>query len=263
MNIVLVHGILGSTAKLGIPYFKGVADHFKAKGLRVLTPQLDPTRGVQVRGNQLRDQIRAAYNNGTLDANAKTHVIAHSLGGLDSRYMLSPVNPDGLTNQIRSLTTISTPHRGAPVADLLDSPASLFSNPLLRTMSDRIKAAFDAVDISFDALGDLTTASCKTFEKYVNNPNVAYFSVAGGGRDRIPDTSGFFVLSHAYVLSTTGEANDGMVPISSARWGTFDSDIWPADHADEIGHNLDPPFGDSPFPYLSKYDVILSRIANL
>jgi triacylglycerol lipase len=263
MNIVLVHGILGSTARLGVPYFRGVAEHFRAKGCRVIAPQLDATRGVQFRGNQLRDQILAAYKSGDLDASAKTHLIAHSLGGLDSRFMLSPVNPDGLKNQIRSLTTISTPHAGAPIADLLQSPASLFTNPLLNTLSDRVKAAFNTIDISFDALRDLTTDSCKGFEKYINNPNVAYFSVAGRGRDTIPDTSAFFVVSHLYVLTKTGEANDGMVPVSSARWGSFDTDTWPGDHADEIGHNLDLPLGDPPFDYLSKYDRILSRVANL
>jgi triacylglycerol lipase len=263
MNIVLVHGILGSTAKFGIQYFQGVADHFRAKGLRILTPQLDPTRGVEYRGNQLRDQILAAYQNGTLEANAKTHVIAHSLGGLDSRYLLSPQNPDSAKVQVRSLTTISTPHRGAPIADLLESASSLVTNPLVKTISNRIKAAFEAIDISFDSLHDLTTASCRAFEKYIDNPSVAYFSVAGRGRDGIPDTSAFFVLSHAYILSMTGEANDGMVPISSARWGSFDSDTWHADQADEIGHNLDVPLIPPPFPYLAKYELILSKLASL
>jgi triacylglycerol lipase len=264
MNIILVHGILGSTAKFGIQYFQGVADHFRAKGLRVFVPQLDPTRGVAYRGNQLMDQITAACRNGTLDVNATMHIIAHSLGGLDSRYILSPQNANGLKVPIRSLITISTPHRGAPIADLLESPAPIVAaDPLLSTIRDRIKAALNEINISLDALHDLTWEACGNFEKYVNNPNVNYFSVAGSGRQSIPDTSAFFVLSHAYVLSKTGEANDGMVPISSARWGSFDPNTWPADHADEIGHNLDAPFSLPPFSYLARYDLILSKLAGL
>lgn len=263
MNIVLVHGILGSTAKFGIQYFQGVADHFREKGLRVLVPQLDPTAGIEVRGNQLRDQIGGGFSDGSLDPNQKTHVLAHSLGGLDSRYILSPQNPNGLKVPVRSLTTISTPHRGAPIADLLENPPGLTPIPLFSAISGRIEAALDSIGISVDALRDLTSDSCRKFERYVDNPNVAYFSVAGRGRDTVPDTSAFFVLSHAYILTKTGEANDGMVPISSARWGSFDAQTWPADHADEIGHNLDAPLTSPPFPYLAKYDLILSRIVGL
>lgn len=263
MNIVLVHGILGSTAKFGIDYFQGVAEHFREKGLRVLVPQLDPTRGVEFRGNQLRDQIAAAFSNGSVDPNEKTHIIAHSLGGLDSRYILSPNNPNGLKMPIRSLTTISTPHRGAPIADLLEMPTALSALPLFNTIADRIKSAFSVIGISFDALHDLSSGSCRQFEKYVDNPNVAYFSVAGRGRDTAPDTSAFFLLSHAYILTKTGEPNDGMVPVSSARWGSFEDEPWPADHADEIGHNLDAPLSAPRFPYLAKYDLILNKIAGL
>ncbi len=263
MNIVLVHGILGSTAKFGIDYFQGVAEHFREKGLRVLVPQLDPTGGVELRGNQLRDRIAGAYGDGALDQKEKTHIIAHSLGGLDSRYILSPNNPNGLKAPIRSLTTISTPHQGAPIADLLDSPAALSALPLVGAIGDRIKSAFNSIGISLGALSDLTSDSCRKFEKYVNNPNVAYFSVAGSGRSNVPETSAFFVLSHLYIVTKTGEANDGMVPVSSARWGSFDPQTWPADHADEIGHNLDAPLSPPPFPYLAKYDLILNKLASL
>ena len=41
MNIVLVHGFLGFREKYGIEYFRGVAEHFRAKSLKVLVPELD------------------------------------------------------------------------------------------------------------------------------------------------------------------------------------------------------------------------------
>src|SRR5438874_4285553 len=116
MNIVLVHGILGFRTKFGIEYFRGVAEHLTEKGHRVLVPILDPTRGIEFRGGQLRDQIDAALANGSIDPGQKTHIIAHSMGGLDSRWMLSPVNPKHIQTPIRSLTTISTPHLGSPIA---------------------------------------------------------------------------------------------------------------------------------------------------
>jgi triacylglycerol lipase len=77
----------------------------------MIAPVLDPTQGVDYRGGQLRDHINAAIANGSIDPLQKTHIIAHSMGGLDSRWMLSPVNPNRIKAPIRSLTTISTPHQ--------------------------------------------------------------------------------------------------------------------------------------------------------
>jgi len=67
MNIVLVHGILGFREKFGIEYFRGVAEHFQEKGLKVLVPVLDPTRGIEIRGGQLRDQINSAFASGIIN----------------------------------------------------------------------------------------------------------------------------------------------------------------------------------------------------
>src|SRR5579864_8546979 len=113
MSVVLVHGILGFSHEAGIDYFRGVAEHFREKGHRVVAPTLDPTQGIAFRGTQLRDQILAAFNAGSLDHAQPTHVIAHSMGGLDTRFMLSPTNPDRINVPVRSLTTISTPHQGS------------------------------------------------------------------------------------------------------------------------------------------------------
>jgi triacylglycerol lipase len=131
MNIILVHGILGFAKRFGMDYFRGLPGHFREQGLRVFVPELDPTEGVEFRGAQLREQIQAAVAAGTIDSRLKTHIIAHSLGGLDSRYVLSPANPNQLQVPIHSLTMISTPHRGSPVADVVDNPMALLPFPHL------------------------------------------------------------------------------------------------------------------------------------
>jgi hypothetical protein len=46
MNIILVHGILGFRSKFGLEYFRGVAQHLREKGFRVLAPTLDLTQGI-------------------------------------------------------------------------------------------------------------------------------------------------------------------------------------------------------------------------
>ena len=267
MNIVLVHGILGFREKFGIEYFREVAEHLTAKGHKVIAPILDPTRGIEYRGGQLRDQINAALANGRLDAAQKTHIFAHSMGGLDSRWMLSSANPSRIQqSSIHSLTTISTPHLGSPIADLVDAPEKLapFGHLPFGPDPDLLQPALAALGISLDGLRNLTTAYCKQFSAtYTNNPAVAYFSVAGIGRPGFLPTCALLLLFHRYISALTGEANDGLVTLSSAQWGQFDRNTWPADHADEVGTNLDT-LGPTPFiPWLAKYDLMVSAVEAL
>jgi triacylglycerol lipase len=149
MNIVLAHGILGFKKLLGIDYFNGInkrlKDKFKAN---VLVTEVDPTKSVEYRGKQLRNQIldalRITESNLTLNANQKVHIIAHSMGGLDSRFILSPQNPDHIAEQVTSLTTIGTPHQGSPVADLcyalLDGKAPL---PTMGALEHQVKETLE------------------------------------------------------------------------------------------------------------------------
>ena len=266
MNIILVHGILGFSRTFGIDYFRGLPQHFREKGLTVFVPQLDPTQGVAFRGGQLRDQISAAFNTGNLDPNQKTHIIAHSLGGLDSRYILSPANPSPIQDQIQSLTTISTPHRGTPVADAVNDPAALLPFPHLPFPSplNLLEPALNAVGISLNAMRDLTASACRLFsEKCLDNPKVAYFSCTGSGRPAFPQTCAAFLLFHQYISAATGDANDGMVPVESAQYGNFDSATWPGDHGEMIGYNLDNLIALPGFDYVAKYDAIVARAAAL
>jgi triacylglycerol lipase len=265
MNIVLVHGILGFREKFGIEYFRGVAERFTCQGHKVLVPVLDPTRGIDYRGGQLRDQINAAFAGGVIDPALKTHIVAHSMGGLDSRWMLSPVNPDRIQKPVRSLTTIATPHQGSPIADLIDAPEQFapFGHLPFGSHPNLLQSALGELGISLDGLRNLTTAYCRKFSAaYTDNPAVAYFSVAGSGRAGLFKTSRLLFWFHTYIASLTGEANDGLVTVSSARWGQFDPNTWPADHADEVGTNLDT-IGPSSFPWLAKYDQIVANVAGL
>jgi triacylglycerol lipase len=266
MNIILVHGILGFRRKFGIDYFRGIAQRFRENQLKVFVPELDPTHGIEFRGTQLQDQVQTAFSAGDLDPNLKTHIVAHSLGGLDSRYILSSANPRPLQFQIRSLTTIATPHRGAPIADVMDNPAELLPFPHLPFPSapNLIEPALNALGISLNGMRDLTTRACTTFtEKFPNNPSVAYFSSAGSGRHGFPQTAAAFLLFHQYISAATGQANDGMIPVTSAQWGTFDEATWPGDHGELIGYNLDNLFSPPSFDYLAKYDQIVARAAAL
>jgi len=114
--------------------------------------------------------------------------------------------------------------------------------------------------VSLKGLEDLTTGAAKDFNaKFPDNRDVKYLSYAGTGRGGLLSTSGFFAPYHAFILLCNGEASDGVVGVSSAKWQGFDPDLWPADHADEIGHDLDRPLEPLDPAIRDRYDAIVAR----
>jgi hypothetical protein len=74
-------------------------------------------------------------------------------------------------------------------------------------------------------------------------------------------TSFPLALTHHYVHSVTGQANDGVVALDSARYGEFQEPFWQCDHADMIGHNLDTDdVGESRFDHLAAIDAIINQL---
>ncbi len=111
--IVMVHGLLGfDRMAMGTwvltDYFRGIPDLLRAAGNRVLLARLSPTGGIADRAAQLKEQIDKEYSH------EPVHLLSHSMGGLDSRHMITHL---GMANRVLSLTTLGTPHRGTAFAD--------------------------------------------------------------------------------------------------------------------------------------------------
>jgi triacylglycerol lipase len=258
MNIILCHGFLGFSKIGPVEYFRGVVKHFKDDlKHNVITPKVDPTQSIAVRGSQLRQQIEQAFDHGTLVARHPTHIIAHSMGGLDSRFILSPANEEHIQLAIRSLTTISTPHRGSLIADYLDRPEHTKAGASIKAFETALKVA----GISLDGLRNLTTDRCLEFDsKFTDHEGVAYFYVAGTGADHV---SALLRPLRELIHSVTGEVNDGLVAVSSARRGGLDFTSWPVDHTGEVGYDVSNLLAPAPDGHLERYDRIVERVAGL
>jgi len=279
MNIVLAHGILGFDKIGSVAYFNGIEKHLKEKyQANVLVTLVSATGGFVERGEKLKTQILDSLGkNGqqpVLNLDEETHIIAHSMGGLDSRYILSPKNEHNIADLITSLTTVGTPHRGSPIADLfypLLDGASRFNITAL--LENQVRESLEFLGISADGLRDLTTAVMTAFDNdYIDSDEVHYFWTAGIGRpDILFKLKASAVLWPTYeFIKLTGKTeddrnNDGAVPLSSARHGEAIGDPWHADHLDEVGHDLDYLPNGTPqnFAYLKKYDEIMDRVASL
>jgi triacylglycerol lipase len=252
MNIVLAHGILGfnKIPVLGVEYFNGVKAHLEeAFRAKVLVTKVSPIGSIAERAAQLQAQIDAALGGvDGLNPAEKVNIIAHSMGGLDARQMLSD-NLGGIADSVATLTTVGTPHLGSPVADLVYSPLDgQVGIPVIGhvfdTLEKKAEQALSDLDIT-NGLRDLTTDSMKAFNQaYPDNSKVKYFCVAGKGRGNpLAETCLLLLPAHAYMRLKTepGEPNDGVVALSSAYrdgWEVI-GEPWPFDHFEEVGHNLD------------------------
>ena len=210
--IVLVPGMGGVipfAPKPRVPreYFPGVKDALEAVGNRVLVAHMSATAGVATRAAELKAFIQTHANN------EPVHLIGHSLGGLDARYMISQL---GMAAQVISLATIGTPHRGTPFADWMVSRFSRIWQPIYR-----------AFGVSDEAFFDLRLDACRRFnETVLDAPGVRYVSVAGqcsrpwlGFEWRLP----------ARIVGKIEGPNDGVVSVASATWGER-TEVWGGDH---------------------------------
>jgi triacylglycerol esterase/lipase EstA (alpha/beta hydrolase family) len=114
--IVLCHGLFGfdkrgpeSIPFLQVHYWNRIQKYLEQLGCKVIIPKVAPAGGVKYRAHELNTFIKTNF------PNQKVHLIAHSMGGLDCRYLISHIKPKSF--KILTLTTLSTPHRGSPFMD--------------------------------------------------------------------------------------------------------------------------------------------------
>jgi triacylglycerol lipase len=214
--IVLVHGLFGfDRLRLGpvtlFEYFRAIPDVLRSGGNRVLVPCLSPFGGVVARAAQLKQAVDRA------SPHEPVHLIAHSLGGLDGRYLITRL---GMADRVLSLTTVGTPHRGSPFADWAVRPLAPFVRPIL-----------DGLQVPYQAFFDLTVARCRRFNEEVPDASgVRYFSVAGDLR--LSWRSWNWWLP-ARVVERAEGPNDGVVSLASAAWGET-REVWDADHMELV-----------------------------
>jgi triacylglycerol lipase len=209
--IVLVPGLLGFDRVTVGPYtvaryFPEIEETLAAAGYRVGTAKPALTAGITHRAGQLRDYIAGRF------PNEPVHIVAHSMGGLDARYMISRL---GMDARVRSLTTVGTPHWGSTFADWAVGRFGRVLRPILQFLR-----------IPTDAFRDLMTDPCARFnERVPDAPGVAYHSVAG--RCERAALAPFWWPA-ARVVSHEGP-NDGVVSVRSATYGQS-CEIWDGDH---------------------------------
>ncbi|HLG97552.1 MAG TPA: hypothetical protein VKX49_14660 [Bryobacteraceae bacterium] len=247
MNLVFASGFLIPQRLKKMEYFREVARFFPG----ALFPHVSLAASIEVRAHQLAQQIEAAFPHGRID------IVAHSMGGLDARFLLSK-NLRGLAARVATLSTIATPHRGSPVADLLVSPTPLGPQ---RLVYEIVKDAMARQGYAVDGLAALTTGATVTFNQQCPDvAGVTYLAYAGRGPLSYAMRAGGWIIEKAGTTADERQS-DGLVSVASAQWpGTqLAEPPWPADHLAEVGYNLDHPGAKPQFDYLGAMRRVVER----
>lgn len=210
--ILMVHGVFFRDFKY-FNYWGRIPEELKKHGARIYYGNHQSAASVADSGEELADRIRGIIAETGCE---KVNIIAHSKGGLDSRYAVSRL---GMEKYTASLTTINTPHRGCIFAEyLLDKIPAAAKDKVAESYNSALKVLGDETPDFIAAVTDLTASACKEFNQRVpDRPGVYYQSVgsklnvASGGRFPLN-------FSHQLVKYFDGP-NDGLVAESSFPWG--------------------------------------------
>lgn len=147
----------------------------------------------------------------------KVNIIAHSKGGLDARYLISRL---GMAKQVASLTTVSTPHLGSELINVLNRlPDKMYR--MIASWFDRTFSRFgDRNPDCYHASKQLAPSFCQEFnEQTPNRPSVYYQSYASVMKHTSSDS--LLAVPHLIMDLTGAKQNDGLVTEGSAKWGEF------------------------------------------
>jgi triacylglycerol lipase len=242
--VVLVHGMFGFDSIAGVDYWYGVAEDLRKYGADVYTTQVPALDSTIARGEALLPQVQAIAA-----VHGKVNLIGHSHGGPTARY-IARVRPD----LVASVTSVGSPHKGSPVADLIyGSPAESLAASLgnaLGGLIDVLSGGGYNQDMR-SSLQSLTTQGSAEFNSFApagipttacgegaySANGVLFYSWGGTGvLTNVLDPSD--ALLGTTSLAFGFSQNDGLVGRCSSRFGKVIRDNYYMNHLDEVNQAL-------------------------
>jgi len=209
--LVLVHGVVAHDRIGRIKFWGRIPEVLSARGIRVFPGNTDAWGDYESNAMALRATIESVLRE---TRSEKVNIIAHSKGGLDSRYLIWK---HGFGDKVASLTTICTPHHGSEIADLIYGRKIAHTRATKKIMAIFGKLYGDVNPDLYNVNHQLTTASMRDFNDRVTMDARVFYQSLYTTMDNAFDDLTFF-YTYLYVSKVRGE-NDGIVSEHSARWG--------------------------------------------
>lgn len=211
--LVMVHGI-GFRDLRYFNYWGRIPKELVRNGAVVYYGHQQAWGTIEDNAESIRQKILQVLEENHCD---KVNIIAHSKGGLDSRYLITRLH---MEQQVASLTTVSTPHRGSELIDVLNRlPDRIYR--LISSWFDRTFSRLgDCHPDCYHASKQLAPAYCAHFNEITpDSPEVYYQSYASVMQHTWSDS--LLSIPNLIMDFAGNPANDGLVTEESAKWGIF------------------------------------------
>lgn len=211
--LLLVHGVFFRDVK-HFNYWGRIPAELETNGATIFYGKQQSAASVENSAEELLERIKYIVNK---TGCGKVNIIAHSKGGLDARYAISCLGAD---EYVASLTTINTPHRGCIFAEyLLNKAPEKLKDSLADRYNKTLKKFGDQSPDFLAAASDLTASRCSEINTVATNRDGIFYQSVGSKSNN--SRSGKFPLNISYPLVRHFDgANDGLVSVESAKWGT-------------------------------------------
>ena len=210
--LLMVHGVFFRDIEL-LNYWGRIPAELEKNGAKIFYGKQQSADSVEGCAKELVERINEIVEK---EGCGKVNIIAHSKGGLDSRYAISLLGAD---EKVASLTTINTPHHGCQFADyLLGKAPEGFKNAVANKYNAALKRLGDNEPDFISAVTDLTASACAEMNKICeDSPKVSYRSI---GSRSVSALGGRFPMNLSYLFVKHFDGpNDGLVSVESMKWG--------------------------------------------
>lgn len=211
--ILLVHGVFFRDWKR-FKYWGRIPEELEINGASVYFGEHQSALSIENSAAELAERIKEILK---ITGAKKVNIIAHSKGGLDSKYAIDKL---GMAPCVASLTTVNTPHRGCVFAErLLDKSSAGLKKTVSRAYNATMIKLGDKNPDFLAAVNDLTAKRCCELYDELKIPEGVFTQSVGSVLYR--GREGKFPLNflYHYVKKYDG-ANDGLVGINSFEWGS-------------------------------------------
>ncbi|MCR4794113.1 MAG: triacylglycerol lipase [Ruminococcus sp.] len=210
--ILMVHGVFFRDVK-ALNYWGRIPQELEKNGAKIYYGCQQSADSVAGCAAELKAKIDEIVER---EKCGKVNIIAHSKGGLDSRYAISML---GAGDRVASLTTVNTPHRGCQFADyLLNKVPESFKNGLADKYNAALKKLGDTKPDFMAAVTDLTASACEEMNKLCEDVQGVYYQSVGSRS--VSAMGGRFPLNLSYhFVKYFDGPNDGLVSVESMKWG--------------------------------------------
>ena len=214
--IILVHGLMVRHFKRFRAFGK-IEHELSADGHDVYVATHDGFGSIETNAEQLHDFINDVIAKTGAE---KVHLIAHSKGGLDLKYMIKTYE---MKEKIASFTTLSTPHKGSAIAShiwrlpmWIKKIIAFFINTFYRILGDKHPNAIKACD----QLRSSSDEDAELFDLFDEIYCQSYSATLKRSRDCF-----VMALPHRIYKKYEDVATDGMVSHESAKFGNYRGEI--------------------------------------